>query len=557
MDLVVKKALDPLNITLINYAEFIKLHACQEVTSHYIHEPSSQAFAKGGLFDEETFGRVGTSDRFLKHGFINLRCKVFHPVIFSNILSIKRFYGDIISGKEMAKWDKELGDFVRADGMDDPDADTGFTFFLKYYPLINWTKNKSLKRNDKINVLAKFSKIALTDKFLVIPAGIRDMKEEDGRIEKDSINSLYLSLLTSTKAMPDHGGDDPIYDVIHYSIQKKVMDIYNYLMTMVEGKRGFLQGKLGHRHVVGGTRNVITATNLEAISPEHPQFHKVDEVKVPLYQAAKGYASLVVYQIRSIFYSSVINQTSDSVALINPATLKLEYVPVDPRDRDILLTEEGIQKTIDRFRDPEFRFKPVKAMSGGKPYYLYLVYDNGNEITVFRNLTEFKNDYGEKFDEKKVRPLTYGEMLYIATFFASYGKSGTITRYPVTGPESIFPSKTHLMSTTPGRVVTLVSKVTEDETKQGVQLPEYPVMGAKFVDALMFHPSRRAGLTADYDGDTVSWIPILSDEANKECEEYNNSLGSYINPDGKAQLGTDDLVCITLRTLTADCKELH
>jgi len=56
------------------------------------------------------------------------------------------------------------------------------------------------------------------------------------------------------------------------------------------------------------------------------------------------------------------------------------------------------------------------------------------------------------------------------------------------------------------------------------------------------------------DGDTISWIPIFSSEANEECERYYNDISNYVNPDGTSQIGTDDLVSIVLNALTEEPK---
>ena len=541
-------AKDPLNIKLMDVGAFIKEHNLGEVTSPMIHESSSSAFAENGLFSEKLFGAVASEERMFRHAFIRLNCHVFHPVIFQNLQSMKRFYVEIMAGREYAIWDKTEKDFIRASETEQG-ADTGFSFFLKYFKSINFKKNNSLRREDKINIIIKNQARALIEYCLVVPAGVRDIKEEEGRLEKGSINSLYTSLLSSCKAMPAFGDNDPLYDTVHWSIQRKVVEIYECLMNIMEGKKGFLQGKLAYRHIAGGTRNVITATNMEASEPDSPQAHKPDEVKVPLYQAAKGYSALVIYWMRLLFYSNIVGQGSEAISLIDPENNLLGYVPVDDKDKDLLTSTEGIEKTIDRFRDPDFRFRPVTARSKGKPYYLYLVYDDGKKIYMFRNINEFKQDYDGDFDIKKLRPLTYIEMLYTATYYASKGRYGLITRYPVTDQQSIFPAKTHLMSTSPARIVTLVANAASGE---GEMLPEYPVIGSTVEDVLKFHPSRRAGLGADYDGDTVSWNPIYGEEANKECAKYCDSPQNFILPSGKTQIGTDDLCAITVRALTGN-----
>jgi len=52
------------------------------------------------------------------------------------------------------------------------------------------------------------------------------------------------------------------------------------------------------------------------------------------------------------------------------------------------------------------------------------------------------------------------------------------------------------------------------------------------------------------DGDTISWIPLFSDESNKECEDYYNSSSFFVAPSGGTTIGTDDLLDITLNALT-------
>lgn len=537
-----------LNISVMDVEKFIKERMCGEVTSTFIHVPSEPSkFDADGLFSETIFGDIGTPERFTRHGYITLNCRVFHPLMFQNIRALKRSYIDILAGTAFAIWDDVNNEFVNA-GENDEGADTGFAFFLKHFDKIDFKKNQSLKRNDKINVLTKFKDRLFIKHCLVIPAGIRDMKEDEGRVEKDSINSLYSSLINSTRAMTPTGDLDPIYDVVHYAIQRKVNEIYEYLSNLVEGKRGFLQGKLGHRSVIGSTRNVITATSLEATDPNSPQYHKCDETKVPLYQTAKAFASLMVYQIKSLFYSSILEQSSDNIPLIDPVTFKLVYVTIDPKDKDMLVTEEGIQKTLDRFRDVDFRIRPVIARSDKRPYYLYLVYDDNDKIYIFRNIEEFKGSYTGKFDPAKVRPLMYAEMIYTAAYFATIGKHVLVTRYPISDEQNIFPSKIHVVSTSPARIVTLVSNSGDGD----IVLPEWPVKGSKFIDAVMIHPTKLRGLGADFDGDTVSIHPVYTVEANAECEAVLNQPGNYALPSGEVVAGVDDLCKITMCAMTME-----
>lgn len=60
-----------------------------------------------------------------------------------------------------------------------------------------------------------------------------------------------------------------------------------------------------------------------------------------------------------------------------------------------------------------------------------------------------------------------------------------------------------------------------------------------------------------FDGDTTSWIPIFSEEANKECEAYVHSNGNYVLPSGSTIANmADDIVKLTIHALTRDVPEL-
>lgn len=508
----------PFNISLLDVDKYIKEHGTKEVTSAFIKESSSNRFHPGGLFSELIFGQIASEERSLTSGFMSLNCSVFHPIIFQNIVSIKRLYGEIMAGTTYVKWNQDEGDFERA-AENEEGADTGYTFFMKHFDNINFKSTASLRRSDKVEVVLKYKDTRLVDKIIVIPAGIRDVKDSTmGRMEKDSINSLYASLLANASAMPKGADKNPLFDTVHYIVQKKVNDIYEQLSTMVRGKGGFFEGKFYHRNIARGTRNVITASQMEAESPDSPQFHKVTETKVPLFQAAKAAANQLVYWYKSLFYDQILNNSSDNIPLINKDTLKLEYVPIDAKDKDRLLTADGIEKTIDRFRDPFNRFMPASARVanyGSKPtyYYLYMVYDIGSDVYIFRNVDEFKarmKDLGHEVDSTKIRALTNAEMLYIATYFALQGTHGFVTRYPVTDEQSIYPSETHLMTTSPSRQIKLRMNITVgDEEGSYVMLPEYPIIGRDFVDALMLHPTRLKSLTADFDGNCVIGSTII------------------------------------------------
>ena len=140
---------NPANIKIMDYNKKIRDRQIKEVTSTFVRAPSSTSFHPNGLFSEEIFGEIASPNRLTTFGYVDLKCKVFHPGIFRNLLTLKAVYADIISGKAYAKFNKEIGDFEIVD-MNEDGANTGYSFFLEYFDKIEFNTSPSLYRKDKL-----------------------------------------------------------------------------------------------------------------------------------------------------------------------------------------------------------------------------------------------------------------------------------------------------------------------------------------------------------------------------------------------------------------------
>ena len=126
-------------------------------------------------------------------------------------------------------------------------------------------------------------------------------------------------------------------------------------------------------------------------------------------------------------------------------------------------------------------------------------------------------------------------MCYMAAFAALRDKYATATRYPVLNLEGIASFKVHVMSTAPGRIVTL-RRLQESDTMDLV-LPEYPVMNGKTKTSLCVHPCTLDKFGGDYDGDTLSLNILMSDDATEEQRAYANKPLSLVDANGKLIYG--------------------
>ena len=382
--------LPPFNISIIDPEEYIPRKGLLPVTDHAIFELNTRRFHPEGFFSEVIFGQIGSRDRLVKKGYLDLRTEIINPHLFRQLVTLKGFYQDVLASKVYAYYDPELKDLVKTT-RDDPKGRTGFAFFLEQLPLLEFQQTSSTKRKDKIALLKKYEDRLLIDKFIIIPAGLRDVKTDAGRVAPEEINKLYFALLSLTQALPDGLTKDPIFDAIRYKIQMQVQEIYVYIANLIDGKGGFASAKYAARSVVYANRNVITAAPLTRVmSPQAPNMFHVDEVQVPLFQALKGSVPLMVHTLKTVFFDQVFSNQTNNVSLINMDTLQLEYAEVPTSTIQQFITSDGINDLINSFRNVEIQKNPISVESTEKKKYtLYLVYDNDDEIFILRSIEDF------------------------------------------------------------------------------------------------------------------------------------------------------------------------
>lgn len=157
--------------------------------------------------------------------------------------------------------------------------------------------------------------------------------------------------------------------------------------------------------------------------------------------------------------------------------------------------------------------------------------ENGKPVKRLKDEVKFEFFRTIVADINKFRPITMVELCYVATYMALRGKCCTVTRYPVLNIENLVPCKIHLMTTTPGRVVSLCTSVNDT----AVVFPEYPVLGnihSILKQSVSLHPTTLELLGADHDGDTISLNILMSDEATNEINKFLESKSSMLTSTG-------------------------
>ena len=104
-----------------------------------------------------------------------------------------------------------------------------------------------------------------------------------------------------------------------------------------------------------------------------------------------------------------------------------------------------------------------------------------------------------------------------------------VTRYPVTGYGSIYPSFLKVMTTVSYERLELLNDSWEPS---GEILPCFPKRGVEFYNAMSANIAHYAALGADVDGDTLSGIAVTTDEAIEEIQNYLKKKEYYVSSDG-------------------------
>lgn len=532
----------PFNLTLLQLTP-AKLQLMRPVTALASFDGTGTNFHPDGLFSTEIFGRVGDELRSRRFSYIDIRVSIFHPIIYRALIDLKQLYAGILSGSEYAVFSEEEGDFVRSDVSN---GKTGFQFFSSNWKRIRFGETKSVSREHNIKLVTKFKDQCMLDHVVVAPAGLRDMEIlADGRPQEDEVNSLYRKLLMISNTISDASitHNPEVINNARFNLQKTFNQIYQTYEDMVAGRRKLIQNRWTARRIFNGTRNVITAADTSVEYLGAPGGMGFNDTGVGLYQTLKALLPVAKHLVRNGFLSKVFVAVDQPAQLVDKKTLKKTPVNLKPYIYDRWMTDEGIEKVINAFAHEDSRHKVMEI----DDHYLGLIY-KGPDGT-FRLLQDI-DEVPEGRNKKDVTPLTFCELLYCSTYLDLNQYPLYVTRYPVTGMGSIYPSMIFCRTTIKYEKRKELAP-TWDPMDESHTAYQFPVRGSAFINSLIPHSSKLARLGADFDGDTCSGNAVYTQEAVQEVKDFLQTTRAYVDTDGRFMASTDiDTVQLVLHNLT-------
>ncbi len=540
-DSIMAEKILPFNITLLQLTDEL-VQGIKPVSVLDIFDTHTKNFSSEGLFSTEIFGKVGSKDRMLRFSYIQLYCDILHPIVFDTIVKLKSFYGDILKGTQYALFDESTKAFIKAT----PDeGQTGYTFFMKHLPKLRFEHNASDKRDLKIELIDKFREKALTSRIVVIPAGYRDFTvEEDGKPTEDEINGIYRKFLSKNNLLSKNVKQNETreFDSVVYSLQETFNELYDYIKNMLSGKNKLILGKWAARRIYNSTRNVATAPMMKVYDLDSDDSVKMDESQIGLYQYIKATAPITIHHLRSKFLDNR-TQGNGNVVLISKDTLKSDAFVLNNDEFTRWFTDEGLEKVITAFSIEDSRALPVMIDN----HYLKLICRKENTICLLDSIEEVP----EGFSVKDCYPMSYQEMFYLAVGNDYKNHPGFFTRYPITGVGSNYPSNIYLRTTIHADKVTIVDK--DDPSTVIDYLIQYPRYNDNYFDTISVSPIHMARLDLDFDGDTMSFTAMFSDQSVAEIRNLLNSTRFYKDFRGSLAFGSGyDTVSYVIKNVTAD-----
>lgn len=502
-------------------------------------------FHEDGLFSTTIFGRVGDPQRSSRFSYIDIKAPIMHPILFRAYGDLKQLYHGIMSGQEYALFSDEVGDFVRSDAIN---GRTGYAFFAANVSKIVFEATKSTSREHNIKLVTKYAKEAFTSKILVLPAGLRDMEQgADGRPQEDEINTLYRKLLAISNTINDAAVRQNIETINNsrWGLQQTFNAIYSMIEDMLQGKRKLIQNRWASRRIFNGTRNVITSLDASVHYLGAPGTISFTDTGIGLYQALKAILPVAIYQIKTGFLSRVFQSRETPAVLVNKKTLKKESVNLHSKYYDQYMTEEGIAKVLTMFAQEDVRHRYLE-LDG---YYMGLIY-KGPDGTF--KLIQDIGEVPEGRNVKDVTPLTFCELLYLSVYENINRYPLYITRYPVQGMGSIYPSKMFVRTTIQVETRKELGPNWEPMDDKHIAY-QFPIREGAFVNSLMPHGSRLDRLGADFDGDTCSGNALYTEDGVQEVDDYMKKASAFVDTSGKFLASTDIVtVQLVMHNLTGD-----
>lgn len=452
-----------MQIDLFDTLDFTTVNDLLEIIDPVIFSRGG-VLSPNGLLSTEIFG-VSLRERKENYAYVDLHDYFLHPFIYKLLKRINRNFESIVHGNKS---------FIIKDGelVEDDTGETGLNFLYNNWEKINFKKNESRGRNERIDVLNAYKKNEIfVNRWVIIPAFYRDVNLssiDKGKLSHHEINDKYSKLIRLAEMIKSSNDFNFVLNTTRANIQVTLVEIYDLLKSKLEKKQGMIRRSLLGKSITYGSRSVITAPTFKAKVPEELE---VDfyHTGIPLAQCCSLFTPFIISWVKNFFQREFERSGNDYVIKDKTGTLKT----VKLKEPELYFNEEMIKKEIDNFIfSYSNRFVPIKLPTE----------DNSDLYFSF---------VGRVYDKSKPetespiigRPATWADILYQAAYEITSDKHVYITRYPLTDYFGTFPNRITVLSTHTTVPMFINNKVYSSYPKIDLKMPQSEIAVA-FIDTV-------------------------------------------------------------------------
>lgn len=423
-----------MRVDLIPMKELIRINKLEEVNNPVVFEKGYTP-TSNGILSKEIFG-VSVKERKLNFAYINLNGHFLSPIVFKILKRLNRNFESVIAGNK---------NFVIKDGVlveDEENGETGIEWLYDNWHKLKFSKNASMMRNERIDVLTKTPKDHLfLEQYLVIPAFYRDVNLQAAMGQKQTpklpeINDMYCKLIRQANVLASGNTFDFFLNSTRHKLQLELVEIYNHLKSKIDKKQGIIRKSLLGKSVDYGSRLVISAPVFTANKPEDMQV-SFFYTGVPLAQCCSLFTPFIVSWVRR-FLQRELEQSGGTYPV---KTKSGEIRRLKLKDPELYFNEEYIKKQMDRFIFAAGdRFQKIELPIDPKEGFEGKVYLRISGRFMDPNKTETQSPLMN-------RAATWCDLFFMAAVDVTSDKHILITRYPLLDYFGIFATRISVLST--------------------------------------------------------------------------------------------------------------
>ncbi len=249
-----------MKLQLLDINQYITTNKLRPVTTIRLYEKLEKT-DPNGLFSEEIFGKFGSSMRRSRFAYIDLKVKVIHPEAYPIIANLDSTISKLLTNNSKYTINNK-GELIE----DLESGSSGVNYLLSIFQKLNLEKFNKL-RSENVKFIQTNKDNIFIDKYLVLPAGIRDLSisktSKRTIVNFAELSELYTTLIRHTNILGTNAEmlPDNIKNPIIEQIQKTVLEINSWIKNRLEGKTGLIRGGLMRKTVDYSGRLIVTTDN--------------------------------------------------------------------------------------------------------------------------------------------------------------------------------------------------------------------------------------------------------------------------------------------------------